>query len=159
MNRDRASVLDECLLDTFEPDVGLVHDLRNTDSDEGRLLLAMCLMRSPNVDHREEAERLLLVGLSRQVGNERRRETAYCLAQTQYSLGKLREARTQCEELLRDQPDNTQALQLHAAIASKHEKQLHSEEMQRVGWITVGVGAVGAVTAFAVMLAMGSKRR
>ena len=136
---ERATTIDECLLEELDP--VLINNLREDARDDERVIsLAMALMRSRSVEHRNEAVHIFLRLLSNPT-LERRIDVVYCLALTLYSLGDYETARIYCEELLREKPDMIQALHLHEAIVYKHAKKKQSKEFEKAGLITIGVAA------------------
>jgi tetratricopeptide (TPR) repeat protein len=156
---DKSAVIDESLYENI--DDGYLHDVRvqadRLSNEEGKLTLSMILMRSRRETHRREAVHLLRSILqSRAYDNYI--EASYCLALTLYSLNDFDAARQICEEVLRVDPDLAQAKDLHEAIVYKFTRQRHSEEMQQVGLITVGVGLAAGVGLLALLLGGGKRK-
>lgn len=155
-----ASDLDEVLLD--EPDSShenrILEARRGINTDDGRIILAMLLMRSHIESHRIEAVSILRSLISRPF-YERYSDAAYCLALTLYSLNQYDEARVYCEELMRERPDNTQTRNLHEAITFKQSRKKHSDDMEQVGWITIGLGLAASVAAIAFALSSAKRSR
>ena len=150
---ERAATIDECLLEDLDP--VLLNNLRvDLSNNEQRICLAMVLMRSRSIEHRNEAIDIFK-SLLANPNLERRIDVAYCLALALYSLGEYESARVYCEELLREQPDMMQVVHLHEAIVYKDAKKKQAKEFEKAGLITIGVGIAASIA----IAALASRRK
>ena len=154
---DKAEVLDACLIDGLDESY-LAEVRRRVDRHEESVLsLAMVLMRSRVYAHRREAANILRRLIDFQDASFHM-DALYSLALTLYYLDEFEASRTYCAELLRQLPDSTQGWDLHAAVNYKFNRRQHKEEMQKLGFITIGMGLAAAAGIVAIALTGGRKR-
>eukprot|EP01041_Mallomonas_annulata_P005270 gene5270-10546_t len=114
-------------------------------NDNNKFQLAMALSKSPLKEDKLEAVHLFSEFTKKPSFMQ---DAFYGLSLTHYMLADYHVARQYIEELLRQNPDNTQYKDLHLAVMYKHDRQTKTEETVATVGLAVGVGLVASALVF-----------
>lgn len=137
----------------------LINSLRDEYSMDNRnevlkFQLACALSKSTK-ENMLEAVRYFKYFISKNINV---RESLYNLTMTKYALNDYESARSYCEDLYRQEPDNKQFQQLHLAISFQHAKQMKQDkENETALGVALGVGIATLAVGIGILLT--SRRR